>query len=310
MKKTFLLSLFFAVGGCVGFAQKQKAVPVPATENTLLWRISGKGLSKPSYLFGTMHMLCGDDIVLSDSLKSAIASSDNVYLELDMNNMFEMMGAMMHMSMKGDTSLSDLLTKQQYQKVKTYFEENSSMLPFSMLEKFKPMLAASLIAQQESKGSCDNMVAMESLIMQESKESDKTIKGLETMDYQLGIFDKIPYKLQAKQLYEMIAKSGDTTGGNELTQLTEIYRKQELDKLGEMTMKEDMGIKNFTELLLYKRNENWAKKLSELMPEKSLVVAVGAGHLPGKRGVINLLRQAGYKVEPVKNEMVKKGREI
>ena len=134
------------------------------------------------------------------------------------------------------------------------------------------------------------MVAMESLIMQESKESDKKIKGLETMDYQLGIFDKIPYKLQAKQLYEMIAKSGDTAAGNELTELTEIYSKQQL--------------------LLYKRNENWAKKLSELMPEKSLVVAVGAGHLPGKRGVINLLRQAGYKVEPVKNEMVKKGKEI
>ena len=130
--------------------------------------------------------------------------------------------------------------------------------------------------------------------------------SMETMKYQLGIFDKIPYKLQAKQLYEMVTKIKDTTSSNELLVLSDAYRNQQLEKLEEMTVKEDMGIKNFTELLLYKRNENWAKKLEELMPEKSLVIAVGAGHLPGKRGVINLLRKSGYKVEPVKNDMVKK----
>ena len=131
------------------------------------------------------------------------------------------------------------------------------------------------------------------------------------MKYQLSIFDKIPYKLQAKQLYQMISKINDTTGGNELVALTDAYRSQQLEKLEEMTMREDMGIKNFTELLLYKRNENWVKKLQGLMTDNSLVVAVGAGHLPGKRGVINLLRQAGYKVEPVRNDMVKtKAREI
>lgn len=308
MKKSLLLSFLAA---CIGFAAcgqkaKSKPQPSPATDNTLLWRISGNQLSKPSYLFGTMHMLCGDDIELSDSLKAAIRSSDNVYLELEMDNLFEMMGAMQHMGMKGDTTLADLLTKEEYRKVKTYFEENSTMLPFSMLETFKPMLAASLIGEQQLKSSCDNMVAMESLIMSEAKESGKKIKGLETMNYQLEIFDKIPYKLQAKQLFEMIAKAKDTAEGNELITLTNAYRSQQLDKLGEMTMKDDMGIKNFTELLLYKRNENWAKKLAELMTDKSLVVAVGAGHLPGKRGVISLLRQAGYKVEPVKNEMVKK----
>lgn len=310
MKKPVLFSLLFAAVGLAACAQKHKPAPVPATENSLLWRVSGKNLPKPSYLFGTMHLLCGDDIALSDSLKAAIAASDNVYLELQMDNMFEMIGAAQHMGMKNDTTLADLLTKQEYQKVKKYFDDNSSLLPFSMLETFKPMLAASLIAEQQSKGTCDNMIAMESLIMEEAKESDKKIKGLETMDYQLGIFDKIPYKLQAKQLYQMIAKSADTTEAKELAELTAAYRNQQLDKLGEMTMKEDMGIKNFTELLLYNRNEAWAKKLAELMPAKSLVVAVGAGHLPGKRGVINLLRQAGYKVEAVRNEMVKKGKAI
>jgi len=308
MKKSFLLTFLFASVTLMACGQKTKSATKQSavSNNTLLWRISGKNLSKPSYLFGTMHMLCGDDITLSDSLKAAIQGSDNVYLELEMDNLFEMMGAMQHMNMKGDTTLADLLTKEEYNKVKNYFEEKSSLMPFSMLESFKPMLAASLIAEQQTKTSCDNMVAMEQLIMKEAKEAAVKIKGLETMNYQLGIFDKIPYKLQAKQLFEMISKSGDTSDASDLVKLTNAYRSQQLEKLEEMMVKEDMGIKNFTELLLYTRNENWAKKLQELMVDKSLVVAVGAGHLPGKRGVINLLRQAGYKVEPVPNEMVKK----
>lgn len=315
MKKSALFTFLLASVSLMACGQKTKtkSVQQPSSNNTLLWRISGKNLSKPSYLFGTMHMLCGDDIVLSDSLKAAIQQSDNVYLELEMDNMFEMLGAVQSMNMKGDTTLADLLTDAEYQRVRNYFDEHGGMIPFSMLESFKPMLAAALIAQQETKSgsSCDNMVAMESLIMQEAKEADKKIKGLETMKYQLGIFDKIPYKHQAKQLYQMITKLNDSTDNNEMIALSNAYRSQQLEKLEEMTVKEDMGIKNFTELLLYKRNETWAKKLDVLMVEKSLVIAVGAGHLPGKRGVINLLRKSGYKVEPVRNEMVKKkGREV
>ncbi len=306
MKKSLWLSVLSACVGFVAYSQKSVKPPVTSPVNTLLWRISGKGLAKPSYVFGTMHMLCADDIALSDSLKSAIQGSDNVYLELDMDNMFEMMGAMQHMNMKGDTTLADLLTKQEYQKVKNYFSENSSMIPFSMLESFKPLLAASMIAEQQSKTSCDNMIAMESLIMEETKKDDKKIKGLETMDFQLSLFDKIPYKFQAKQLYQMVTNSKDTSDANELAALTNAYRNQQLEKLEEMTKKEDMGIKNFTNILLYDRNAAWAKKLQELMKDKALVVAVGAGHLPGPKGVLNLLRQAGYKVEPVKNDMIKK----
>lgn len=292
--KKFLLLALLAITGLNSF---------PQTANTLLWRISGKNLSKPSYLFGTMHMLCADDIDLSDSLKKAIKNADNVYLELEMDNMFEMIGAMQHMQMRNDTSLADLLTDAEYKKVKKYFEGHNAMLPFSMLETYKPLLTAALIAQEQSTG-CDNMVAMEQLIMEEAKLNDKKIKGLETMDYQLSIFDLIPYKLQAKQLYNMIV-NGDKTDNDEIKKLTDAYRSQQLDKMEEMTKKEDMGIKNFTNLLLYDRNANWAKKLKGLLPKYSLVIAVGAGHLPGKKGVINLLRQEGYKVEPVKNDMKK-----
>jgi uncharacterized protein len=277
------------------------------SENTLLWRISGKNLTKPSYLFGTIHMLCADDIQLSDSLRSAIGRADRVYLELDMDNLFEMVGAMKHMKMRNDTTLADLLTKEDYNKVKAYFDEHSRMIPFSMIESYKPMLAASTLMEQSMRSeSCQKMVAMEQLIMKEAKSAGKGIRGLETMAYQLSIFDSIPYRLQAQQLVKMIDEADKEDGKNEIEEMTRAYRSQELNKLEELTNQDDMGVSNFTELLLYNRNRAWVKKLDDLMPGHALLVAVGAGHLPGSQGVINLLRKAGYKVEPVKNEMIKR----
>lgn len=302
MKKFLWITLFTAYG--FSASSQNSASSINTKANTLLWRITGKNLSKPSYLFGTMHMICASDIELSDSLKQAIQHADKVYLELDMDNLFEMMGAMSHMSMRNDTTLSDLLTDTEYKKVKDYFNQHSAMIPFSMLETFKPLLVESMIMEQSV--SCDHVVAMEELILQEAKKNDKDIKGLETMDFQLSIFDSIPYKFQAKQLLEMVENADSNANDKEMDELTNAYRNQELDKMDDLTKKEDAGIQNFTDLLLYNRNANWAKKLSTLMANNSLVIAVGAGHLPGEKGVINLLRKAGYKVEPVKNEMIKK----
>ena len=296
---------FVVFAGLVANAQKQTTPLQASGNNTLLWRISGNGLQKPSYLFGTMHMLCADDIALSDSLKNAINTADQVYLELDMDNLFEMLGAMQHMTMRNDTTLADLLTKEEYQKVKTHFDSKGGLMPFEMLRVLKPLLTASLLAEQQT-SSCDQMISMDQLVMAEAKKNAVPVKGLETMDFQLGIFDKIPYKLQAKQLYQMIAGGEGKGEKNEMQMLTNAYRQQQLDKLEEMTRNENMGMKEFTDLLLDSRNVEWAKKLQQLMKDESLVVAVGAGHLPGAKGVINLLRKAGYKVEPVKNDMVKK----
>jgi uncharacterized protein YbaP (TraB family) len=143
---------------------------------------------------------------------------------------------------------------------------------------------------------------MEQEIMQEAKQYNKSIKGLESMGYQAGVLDSIPYKLQAEQLVSYIDNA--LKGGEEDKELSEMmnaYKNQDLKKLEEMLMKSDPSISNYTDVLLYNRNRNWVEKLKELLPEKSLLIAVGAGHLPGKEGCINLLRNAGFKVTPVKN---------
>ena len=276
--------------------------------NTLLWKISGNGLEKPSYLFGTIHMLCADDAILSRNMKRAISECDEVYLEVDMDNMFEMLGAIGKMKMNDDTTLQDLLSKEDYKKVKEYFESKGSMLPFAMLETFKPMLAASTLEQGAMP--CENTAMMEQIIMNEAKEHDKKIKGLETMAYQAGVLDSIPYKLQAQQLVEYIdnATSGKKDD-KQMEQMFDAYKSQDLKKLEALMVEADASMSSFIDIMLYHRNLNWVRKLKDLLPKKSLVIAVGAGHLPGEKGVIQLLRKEGYKVTPVENK-VSKSREI
>ena len=270
--------------------------------NTLLWKISGNGLEKPSYLFGTIHMLCKEDAYLSQNLLSAIKNADRVYLELDMDNLLEIMGAVSKMKMNDDTTLADLLTQEEYQAVKTYFDNKSSLLPFSVIETYKPLLAAALL--MESGMTCDENVAMEQLIMEEAKKRGKRIEGLETMAYQMSVFDSIPYKVQAKELLKSISTGEkETDGEKEFREMMKAYKEQNLEKLGEMISKSSEGMMQYDDILLTNRNHNWVTKLNEILPGKSLVIAVGAGHLPGKNGLITLLRQAGYKVTPVTNKV-------
>jgi uncharacterized protein YbaP (TraB family) len=295
--KKWSVGLLMAVASLGALAQEKNKNQF----NTLLWQISGNGLQKPSYLFGTIHLICSGDAILSDNLKNAIQSSDAVYFEVDMDNLFEMLGVVRKMKMRDDTTLADLLDKEDYEKVKKYFEDKGTILPFSILETYKPLLAASMLMETGSE--CASPEAMEEVIMKEAKNHSKNVKGLETMSYQMSIFDTIPYKMQAMQLVKYVDDAGKgETDNKEYEKLMQAYKDQDLSKLEELTKSTDMGISNFTDILLYNRNQNWVEKLKTILPDRSVVVAVGAGHLPGERGVINLLRKAGYTVKPIPNK--------
>ena len=290
---------------------KKASAPVSKTgynhlDNTLLWKISGNGLKRPSYLFGTMHVLCAEDATVSDSLKYVIKNCDQIYFELDMDNLGETLGALKYIRMNNGTKLSELLTKEEYAKVEAYFKQNS--LPLSMFNRVKPFFISSLIGEQmmsctgkEGEGSfLSQKNGMEELIMRESKQYNKEIKGLETTEFQASIFDSIPYEKQAKELVTYI-DSIDTYKAATL-EMVKAYREQNLELLDSLSSKSDPGMEaDYMDLLLYGRNRHWVEQMPALMKENCLLFAVGAGHLPGEQGVINLLRKKGYRVTPMKN---------
>jgi uncharacterized protein len=296
-KMTLMMAGMLAVS--LSWTQKKQAPPLHSP-NTLLWRISGKHITHPSYLFGTMHVLCAKDAILSDSLKAVIKKCDEIYFEINLGDMMGMLNSMKFMRMNDGKTLADLLKPEEYARVKEYFAKNVPFPPFSMLERFKPMLISGIIEEQSM--DCETKDGMEMQILSESKGYDKQVDGLETAEFQATLFDSIPYTEQAKELVNSI----DSVGQNkqQTQQLVDLYNRQDLDGIDSLSRKDDGGLENnYIDLLLYARNRKWAKLLDGLLPQKSLLIAVGAAHLPGKGGVIELLRKEGYTVDPILNQM-------
>lgn len=290
MKSTLLLA-----AGLFG-----ATLALPQTPHSLLWRISGKGITKPSYLFGTMHILCAEQAVLGDSLKGAIDAVDEVYFEFDLRDTAAMLAAALNMQMRGGQSLSKLLKPEEYNRIRDYFSAHQSMLPFWALEHMKPMLISSLIEEQSL--GCSSIDGMELQIMKymRGRDPQKPVRGLETAAFQLGLFDSIPYKKQAEELVDYIDSADEN---KKLTkQLADLYIRQDLDGIQALSDKDDPGMDEYMDLLLYGRNRKWARELDTLLLQRPLLVAVGAAHLPGPQGVIQLLKKEGFTVEPVLNK--------
>jgi hypothetical protein len=294
----------FLLLNLVSAALAQVTAPPAIAKNrkankTLLWQISGNGLERPSYVYGTMHILCKSDARLSNSLQSILQYCDDIYFEVDMDDMSGMLGMVQHMNMKNGKKLSDLLPKSEYDSVKNYFTRKQKLLPFGMLERMKPLLIGALLA--EGNMGCDSVSGVEMKIMEANRRYKKPVKGLESLSYQAQLFDSIPYEDQAKSLYRSITTVNDDN--TETRRLMDAYLSQDLKKIEKMLSKsDDLGEGKYNELLLYRRNRNWVAQIPAIASQRSCLFAVGAGHIVGEEGVIALLRKAGYTLTPLVNK--------
>jgi uncharacterized protein YbaP (TraB family) len=305
MKKYMLLGCGLGLLIVVlGQKVKIKRENYPATsydsmENALLWKVSGNGLRKTSYIFGTMHLMCAEDARLSDTLQRIVRRSDHIYFEIDLDDMAEMAGVAGHIMMKNGTRLPDLLTEDEYAKIDDYFRENPAGMPMTMLQSLKPFFLNSIIAEQRM--TCAVKGGMERAITDVALKYNKEIRGLETVQFQSSVLDSIPYERQAKELVKYIDSLEKNSRLAE--ELVEVYKQQDLKKIEELTKQEDGGVADFLDLMLYDRNADWAEKMSRIMRTDGVLFAIGAAHLPGERGVINLLREKGFTVSSVKGAL-------
>lgn len=289
----FLLLVILLISGCNA---QHTSLPANKDNNTLLWEISGNHLSKPSYLFGTFHLMCKADIKFSEALKSAIQKADTVYMELDMDNPSTMAAGIVFMNMKDKKTLKDLYTPEQYAKLEKYFAD-SLHIGLVMFNRAKPYFLTSLFFPTYL--NCSDATSIEQELVTICRKEKKAINGLETVRYQTSLFDSIPYEWQAKELLKSIDSSAQMK--IDFQKMTQLYREQKLDSLTKLINQNEYNDNRFMDLLLNNRNKNWVSQLEKLMKNESLFVAVGAGHLPGEMGLINLLRKAGYTVTPLKN---------
>lgn len=291
MKCLFSFFLLFALS----FANAQTIGK--ANDNTLLWQVSGNGLAAPSYLFGTFHLLCKEDINFSSTLKQAIINSNEIYLELDMDDPATLLGGLTLVNMKGDKKLQDLYTEDAYKRIADYFKD-SLKTPLGFFQRMQPAFLAALLYPKMMP--CNSSGSVEEAVMQLAKEQHKEIKGLETMAFQASLFDSIPYEKQAEDLLNTVDSMEKSRTNFEI--LLNAYKEQRLDKIESLFNDPEFGMADDQDAFLDKRNKNWVQQLKEIMKKESVFVAVGTGHLIGKAGLIALLKAEGYTVKGLENK--------
>lgn len=294
-------SIFFLVGILAQLfsfplAAKEKRNESPENIHSILWKISGNGLEKPSYLFGTIHLICNEDYFFNPIMKRAFDACEKLILEINLNDPATITEYQRGMMLPQGKQLKDFfLNVEEYQKFSEKLKKQTD-IDVALFANLKPLILLSLIAQKSFE--CENTSSYEMNLLELAKERAIAIEGLETSISQMKVFDDMKDDEIKRILMEGI---DDMEKDNMLQQrMIEAYKNQNIDRLYELILS-SKEFQNQQDALIHQRNRNWVEKLPLIMKEKSCFIAVGAGHLAGDKGVLNLLREAGYMVTPILN---------
>lgn len=280
MKKLLLYFLCLS-----GFSQAQ-----------LLYQISGNGLTEASYLYGTIHILPKDKFELSNSLKRAFDASTTIAMEVDLDmSGAEKIALAQKVMLPDGKTLKDFMAAQDYLQLKAYCIDSLqwSESKFERSSKLKPMFFSSVLIQENM----SNMASYEMEFNKMAKKKKKETIGLETIEFQLGLFDQLPMQTQVdmlKQDYKSDMKNYDT--------LLACYLREDLETLGKLMAEDTSAYPEFNELMLVQRNKSWIAPMRAQMQKESTFFGVGAAHLSGPDGVVALLRAQGFTVTAIKQD--------
>lgn len=272
------------------------AMPQAALKyQSLLWQIEGNDLTTPSFLYGTMHSHDERAHRFGDSVMVKFDQCEAVALEL-LTDSLDVLGLMGFLMMP-DTTLDQLLSPEDYKMVKTFIVKELGFVAIMLnVDKIKPIFVSTLISEMGGQAEMD--VTVDDYFQKMGKKQGKVLIGIETMDEQMAALNAIPLKDQAEMLVEYIKTADDAAPDMEI--LIDYYETQNLDGMLDIyaSEKETMGTTFENEVVL-KRNYIMAHRMDSLVQIRPTFNAVGALHLPGDEGVIELLRKKGYAVTPV-----------
>jgi uncharacterized protein YbaP (TraB family) len=279
----------------------------------LLYKISGKGLRKPSYIIGTYHLAPVSFVDSIPGLRSALAESEQVYGEIETadmtspENIAKMQQAMM---LPEGKTLTELLTPEQMQKLNATMKEllGVDMSNPMVAQQMNKMLPQALVTQLtvimylKKHSGFNPTQSFDDYFQQQAVAQGKPVGGFETMDFQLqALFGSISIERQIELL--MCFLNNREWEESQVDNIVEAFFAQDLNRIeAAMDEKQDNSCDatdEENELLIYGRNATWLKKMPEIMQQKSTFFAVGAAHLAGERGVLAGLRNAGYLVEGI-----------
>lgn len=257
--------------------------------NSTLWKIEGNGLSKASFMMGTIHIMCEDDFVIKDKILNALKETDNLVLEIDFADPGEI--ASMQKMMMSDKKLSETLSKEDLAKLDVILKEKMNV-GIENFDQFTLMAIYSLVMTQSIDCPVKKMWEMELINL--AHENNMDIHGLETIDDQSEFFTKAFPK---EEMLEQIFIMEDYT--EVFDDMVNLYNEEKIDELGNLVNDPRFMNKEAEYWMLEKRNKDWNVKMPKMMAEGSNLFAVGSAHLVGEFGMIKMLRAQGYSVTPV-----------
>ena len=294
MKKTLALVMFL----CIALGAQAQ----------LLWKISGNGLNRPSYVMGTHHLapLSIKDSI--SSLKQAMDETQQIYGEVIMEDMMKpeiIMKMQQAMMLPADTTLKSLYTPAEYDSIASVVKTYIGM-DLSLFDKLKPASLTTQLAVAITAKSIKGFNPQEQLdtwFQTQAKEDGKKVGGLESMDKQINVlFNAQNLQRQARLLY--CAATNIEHGILQTQRMTKAYMNQDLDTLLEIMEEKQNDSCDSTpeeeDILIFGRNADWVRQMPDIMKQAPTLFVVGAGHLPSERGLLKLLEKQGYTIEAMK----------
>ncbi len=263
-------------------------------KSSLLWEITGKDLKQPSYLFGTIHIICKDDFFFPPAVTEKFTNANQVFLELDMDDPMMILKMMSLLQLPKGQTIKQLFGDSAFKEFDEQYKKitGSSAMMFNT---FKPFMLMSMLTEKSL--SCPAKESYEQTFIAMAAKQKKNIKGLETIEDQVAVFDSIPDSTEIANLKSMVLNF--EKGKEEFKKLIAVYKTQDVDSIYGLTNQSPELMEAENELLV-KRNSKWIPVMKSSMQQGSSFFAVGAAHLGGDIGVIALLRKQGYTVKPVK----------
>lgn len=278
-----------------------------ASQAQLLWKVSGGGLARPSYIMGTYHFAPSSMIDKIPGMAQAFEDCDVVVGEIEMDNVMNQeaqMAMAQAMMAPADSTLDKLYSPEDYSIIEGVFNKyfGSMGVKLNQMNSLKPSAISTQMQAMQALKYFPNFDAndlIDAMVQKRGKDMGKPALALETIQEQTDLLFNSPISEQAKGLLEACKK--DELFVVQSSALVEAYMAQDLNKLESIITNPELGgdDDDAMDALIYSRNRNWVKKLQAMMPERACLVCVGAGHLPGAQGLLQLLRDQGFTVEPM-----------
>ena len=297
MKNRFLLLCALFVLLLFPISNINAQTKTATNDSTLLYEITGKGLKKPSYLFGTIHLICQKDMFPMEKFNGYLGQTKQLLLEIDISDQAVVQKAVKASMLGEGKTVKDYVKPEEYAKINELFK-NSLGISFDILQGFKPIVSQTYLLTSPKVLGCQPTVVYDNFLAQTASASKMPIIGLETVEQQFAAIDSTPIEKQIESLNK--AAANPEKGFAEFKTLYQTYLTQNSNAIYDL-IDSQMAAEGFDiTKLLDERNSNWIPIIEKKIRLTPSFIAVGSGHLGGKKGVVNLLRAKGYKLKPIK----------